>query len=129
MSREITMKAFCLFEQSDTFKNKNKRRKNDNNHTVTNTAQHKRQRKFQHPRWCFLGALSKFADELNAFGKSAVKEVGEAAKQNVDELVKSDEILGEVKIKIHALPRNSARCAKQIELCKRWKFRQWTSSL
>lgn len=38
----------------------------------------------------FLGALPKFADEL----------------------VKSDEILGEVKIKIHALPRNSARRAK-----------------
>ena len=45
----------------------------------------------------FLLALPRFANELNAFGKSAVKEVGEAAKQKVDELVKSDEILGEVK--------------------------------
>ena len=77
----------------------------------------------------FLGALPKFADELNAFGKRVVKEVGEAAKQKVDELIKSDEILGEVKIKIHALPRNSARRAKQREFCKWWKFRQWTLSL
>lgn len=48
MSREITMKVFCLFEQSGIFENKNKKRENDSNHAVTNTAKHKRQRKFQH---------------------------------------------------------------------------------
>lgn len=42
------MKVFCLFEQSGIFENKNKKRENDSNHAVTNTAKHKRQRKFQH---------------------------------------------------------------------------------
>lgn len=45
----------------------------------------------------FLSALPKFADELNTFGEQAVKEVGAAAKQKVDEIVKSDEVLNEIK--------------------------------